>query len=122
MAGAYIEEAHLVFDELGSVRGRLITTINLGAVRLHLGEVAEAERLTREALLLARELNDRRSETFSLAALGYFGSRRRKLPEADVYLSSAAEQAASLGDREITWLLARNLACPGCQARLCSHR
>jgi DNA-binding CsgD family transcriptional regulator len=65
----YLEQALLIFQEVGSPLNVAITLSNLGYVLRHLGDDALAAHTFREALVLARDLNSKVLTLLALAGL-----------------------------------------------------
>lgn len=100
----------------GEAAGEAEALENLGKAEFQRLRLVEAEECHRGALAIRRRLGDIHGMAISTNALGLLGLRRRRLDEAELRFTEAAEMFRSLGERRWTALMRTNLAETLCDA------
>lgn len=95
------EAALDIYHAAGAESLRLESLHDLGELMLELGDPVSAERYFREAMELARVLNQSRGITLNLLALGQLQSRQQRLDEAQALYLQALARTEESGEQAL---------------------
>jgi ATP/maltotriose-dependent transcriptional regulator MalT len=105
-AGRYFELASSHWRRLGDDAGIVAALNNHALVTMDGGDIARAQRLLQDALVIKRRLGDPRSTAVGMSNLSHVLVLGGRLDEAAALLAEAEVTAAGLGDRQLNGAIA----------------
>lgn len=107
---AFLEEALVIWQQLGNLRWQGFTLNSIGFVGQRLSQWAYAKSVLEKALLISQANDDRQMQTSVLNNLSALATEKGEFERARQYLLQAMHQAEASGDQSNQALLNHNLA------------